>query len=155
MHKFLKAYYEMRTKQRSLSKGGSMKEHFDIKIYILGPLLTKQIPKLKASWGKQFEKGTRIVKKLYKKEEMRKERSRKAKRMVESKIVKYIHQEDYINIAGNCEYRENIDILLYRCRRSRVRRAKCMTLRPKYRPLHTLGICLRFWKVFCKILSAG
>jgi hypothetical protein len=50
---------------------------------------------------------------------------------------------------------ENIDILLYRWRRSRVRRAKCLVLRPKYRPLHTLGIYLMFWKVFCKILSAG
>jgi hypothetical protein len=30
-----------------------------------------------------------------------------------------------------------------------------MVLRPKYRPLHTLGIYLRFWKVFCKILSVG
>jgi hypothetical protein len=36
-----------------------------------------------------------------------------------------------------------------------VRRAKCMALRPKYRPLHTFGIYLRFWKVFGKILSAG
>jgi hypothetical protein len=48
----------------SLSKGGSMKEHFDVKIYILRPLLTKQIPKLRAVWEKQFEKGTRKVKKL-------------------------------------------------------------------------------------------
>jgi hypothetical protein len=62
---------------------------------------------------------------------------------------------DYKNIAGKGEYRENIDILLYRWRRGRVRRAKCMALRPKYRPLHTLGIYLRFWKVFCKILSIG
>jgi hypothetical protein len=30
-----------------------------------------------------------------------------------------------------------------------------MALRPQYRPLHTLGIYLRFWKVSCKILSAG
>jgi hypothetical protein len=30
-----------------------------------------------------------------------------------------------------------------------------MALRPKYRPLHTLGIYLRFWKVFCEILSCG
>ncbi len=37
----------------------------------------------------------------------------KAKRKVESKIVKYIHQEDYKNIAGKGEYRENIDIFLY------------------------------------------
>jgi hypothetical protein len=70
-------------------------------------------------------------------------------------MVKYIHQEDYKNITGKGEYRENIDILLYCCRRSQVRRAKCMALRPKYRPLHTLGIYLRFWKVFCKILSSG
>jgi hypothetical protein len=66
-------------------------------------------------------------------------------------MVKYIHQEDYKNIAGKGEYRENIDILLYLWRRSRVRRAKCMALRPKYRSLYTLGIYLRFWKVFCKI----
>jgi hypothetical protein len=49
----------MRTKQRSLSKGGFMKEHFDVIIYILRPLLMKQIPMLRAVWGKQFEKGTR------------------------------------------------------------------------------------------------
>jgi hypothetical protein len=41
-----------------------MKEHFDVKIYTLRPLLTKQIPKLRAVCGKQFEKGTRKVKKL-------------------------------------------------------------------------------------------
>jgi hypothetical protein len=46
-------------------------------------------------------------------------------------MVKYIHQEDYKNIAGKGEYRENIDILLCRWRRSRVRRAKCVALRPK------------------------
>jgi hypothetical protein len=49
----------------SLSKRGSMKEHFDVKIYILRPILTKQIPKLRAVWGKKFEKGTRKVKKLF------------------------------------------------------------------------------------------
>jgi hypothetical protein len=70
-------------------------------------------------------------------------------------MVKYIHQEDYKNIAGNGEHRENIDILLYHWRRSQARRAKCIALRPKYSPLHTLGIYLRFWKVFCKIISAG
>jgi hypothetical protein len=59
-------------------------------------------------------------------------------------MVKNIHQEDYKNIAGKGEYRENSDILLYRWRRSWVRRAKCMALRPKYRSLHTLGIYLRF-----------
>ncbi len=69
-------------------------------------------------------------------------------------MIKYIHQ-DYKNIVGKGKYRENIDILLYRWRRSRVRREKCMALRPKYRPLHTLGTYLRFCKVFCKILSAG
>jgi hypothetical protein len=42
-----------------------MKEHFDVKIYILRPILTKQIPKLRAVWGKKFEKGTRKVKKLF------------------------------------------------------------------------------------------
>jgi hypothetical protein len=41
-----------------------MKRHFDIKIYILRPLLMKQIPKFRAIWGKQFEKGTGKVKKL-------------------------------------------------------------------------------------------
>jgi hypothetical protein len=41
-----------------------MKEHLDVKTYILRPLLTKQIPKLRAVWGKQFEKGTRKAKKL-------------------------------------------------------------------------------------------
>ncbi len=66
---------------------------------------------------------------------MRKERNRKKE--VEIKTVKYIHQEDYENIAGKGEYRENIDILLYFWRRSRVRRGKCMDL-------HTLGIYLRF-----------
>jgi hypothetical protein len=30
---------------------------FDVKIYILRPLLTKQIPKLRAIRGKHFEKG--------------------------------------------------------------------------------------------------
>ncbi len=38
----------------------------------------KHIPKLRAVWGKQFEKGTRKVKKC-KKEETRKERNRKEK----------------------------------------------------------------------------
>jgi hypothetical protein len=38
-----------------------MKEHFDVKIYISRPLLTEQIPKLRAVWGKQFEKGMRKV----------------------------------------------------------------------------------------------
>jgi hypothetical protein len=70
-------------------------------------------------------------------------------------MVKYINQEDCKNIAGKVEYRENIDILLHRLRRSWVRRAKCMALRPKYRPLRTLGIYLRFWKVFCKSLISG
>jgi hypothetical protein len=70
-------------------------------------------------------------------------------------MVKYSYQEDYKNSAGNGEYRENIDLLLYHWRRSQARRAKCIALRPKYRPLHTLGIYLRFWNVFCKILSAG
>jgi hypothetical protein len=36
-----------------------------------------------------------------------------------------------------------------------VRGGKCIVLRPKSRPLHTLGTNLKFWKVFCKILSAG
>jgi hypothetical protein len=36
-----------------------------------------------------------------------------------------------------------------------VKGGKCIVLRPKLRPLHTLGTYLRFWKVFCKILSAG
>jgi hypothetical protein len=66
-------------------------------------------------------------------------------------MVKYIHEEDYKNIVGKGDYRENIDILLSHWRRSQVRRAKCMALRQKYRPLHTLGIYLKFWKVFCKI----
>jgi hypothetical protein len=70
-------------------------------------------------------------------------------------MVKYIHQEDFKNIAGKGEYRENIDILLYRWRRSLLSRAKCMAVRPKYRPLHTLGTYLRFWKVFCKNLSVS
>jgi hypothetical protein len=43
-------------------------------------------------------------------------------------MVKYIHEEDYKNIVGKGEYRENIDILLYCWRRSRERRAKCMAL---------------------------
>jgi F0F1-type ATP synthase delta subunit len=49
----------MRTKQRTL-----FLEYFkrriheiDVEIYILRPLLTKQITKLRAVWGKQFEKG--------------------------------------------------------------------------------------------------
>ncbi len=42
----------------------------------------------------------------------------KAKRKVKSKMVKYIHQEDYKNIVGKGEYRENIDILLYCWRRT-------------------------------------
>jgi hypothetical protein len=46
-------------------------------------------------------------------------------------MVKYIHQEDYKNIAGNGEYRENIDILLYCWRRSQVKGRKCMVLIPK------------------------
>jgi hypothetical protein len=46
-------------------------------------------------------------------------------------------------------------MLLYHWRRSQVRRAKCMSLRPKHRPSLTLGIYIRSWKVFCKILSAG
>jgi hypothetical protein len=50
-------------------------------------------------------------------------------------MVKYIHQEDYKNTGGKGEYREYIDILLYHWRRSWVRRANCMALRPKYRPL--------------------
>jgi hypothetical protein len=70
-------------------------------------------------------------------------------------MVKYIHQEDYKNIGGKGEYREYIDILLYHWRRSWVRRANCMASRPKYRPLHTLGIYLRFRKVFFEILSPG
>jgi hypothetical protein len=41
-----------------------MKEHFDVKIYVLGCLLMKQIPKFRAVWGKQFEKETGKVKKL-------------------------------------------------------------------------------------------
>jgi hypothetical protein len=41
-----------------------MKEHFDVKIYILRPLLMKQIPKLRAVWGKQFEKRDKKIKKL-------------------------------------------------------------------------------------------
>jgi hypothetical protein len=45
-------------------------------------------------------------------------------------MVKYIHKKDYKNIAGKGECRENIDILLYCWRRSRVWRAKCMALRP-------------------------
>jgi hypothetical protein len=69
-------------------------------------------------------------------------------------MVKYIHQ-DYKNIVGKVQYRENIDkpvpVLLYHWRRSWVRRAKCMDFRPKYRPLDTLGIYLWLWKVFCKI----
>jgi hypothetical protein len=36
-------------------------------------------------------------------------------------MVKYILQEDYNNIVGKGEYRENIDILLYSWRRSWVR----------------------------------
>ncbi len=36
-----------------------------------------------------------------------------------------------------------------------MRRGKCMVLRPKYRPLHTLGIYLRFGRFSVKILSAG
>jgi hypothetical protein len=38
-------------------------------------------------------------------------------------MVKYIHQEDYKKHCGKGEYRENIDILLYRWRRSWERRA--------------------------------
>jgi hypothetical protein len=34
-----------------------MKQHFDIEIYILRALLMKQIPKLRAVWGKQLKKG--------------------------------------------------------------------------------------------------
>jgi hypothetical protein len=70
-------------------------------------------------------------------------------------MVRYIHQEDYKNIAGNGEYRENIDIMLYCWRRSQVKGRKCMVLIPKSRPLHIHGTYLRFWKVFRKILSAG
>jgi hypothetical protein len=63
-------------------------------------------------------------------------------------MVKNFHQDDYKYIAGKGEHEKNIEILLYRWRRSQVRRAKCMALRPKHRPLHTPGIYLRFWKVF-------
>jgi hypothetical protein len=74
-------------------------------------------------------------------------------------MVKYIHQEDNKNIAKTLRERvdtEEIFTYFAVCwRRSRVRRAKCMASRPKYRPLHTLGIYLRIWKVFCKILTAG
>jgi hypothetical protein len=36
-------------------------------------------------------------------------------------MVKYIYQEDFKNIEGKGEYKENIDILLYSWRRSLVR----------------------------------
>jgi hypothetical protein len=37
-------------------------------------------------------------------------------------MVKYILQEDYNNMVGKGEYRENIYVLLYNWRRSWVRR---------------------------------
>jgi hypothetical protein len=69
----------VRVRQKALFldsfKGGSMKGHFDVKIYVLRPFLRKEISKFRAVWGKQFEKGRRKCKK----EEIRKERNRKEK----------------------------------------------------------------------------
>ncbi len=59
-------------------------------------------------------------------------------------MEKYINQENYKNIAGKGEYGEITDILLYRWRKSRVRGGKCIVLRQKYRPVHTLSTYLRF-----------
>jgi hypothetical protein len=53
---------------------------------------------------KRDEKSVEIVKKG----RNVKRKKKKAKRKVEIKMVKYIHQEDFKNIAGKGEYRENI-----------------------------------------------
>ncbi len=114
--------------------------------------------------GKQFEKRDKKSEEIVKKgrnckkgrNEIRKKQKRKkykAKRKVESKLVKYIHQEDYQNIAQKGEFRENIDIAVS-MEEEQGEERKMYGVKTN-RPLHTLGTYLMFWKVFCKILSAG
>jgi hypothetical protein len=58
-----------------------MNGHFGVKIIILKPLLTKQISKLRAVWGKQFEKGDKeseeIVLKKGRNEKRKKQKRKK------------------------------------------------------------------------------